>query len=63
MLILTRRATESIMIGNDIVVTVLGMNGNTVRLGVTAPRDLRVDREEVRERIEAEGLIVKGTQV
>jgi carbon storage regulator len=42
------------MIGNQIVVTVLGVKGGQVRIGVAAPKDMRVDREEVRERINAE---------
>jgi carbon storage regulator len=54
MLILTRRAGESINIGNDITVTVLGMRGNQVRLGVGAPKDVPVHREEVAERIKHE---------
>lgn len=54
MLILQRRVGEKVMIGNDITVTVLGINGGQVRLGVNAPRDVRVDREEVRERIARE---------
>jgi carbon storage regulator len=55
MLILTRRNGEAIMVGDDIQVTVLDVKGNQVRIGVTAPKDMRVDREEVRERIDAEG--------
>lgn len=51
MLILTRRIGETIMIGDHITVTVLGVNGNQVRLGIEAPKTVRVDREEVRERI------------
>ena len=55
MLILTRRVTESLMIGNDVTVTILGIKGNQVRVGVQAPRDLPVHREEVFARIRAEG--------
>lgn len=51
MLILTRRCGETIMIGNDITVTVLGVKGNQVRIGVNAPKDVSVHREEVAERI------------
>ncbi len=51
MLILTRRTGETIMIGNDITVTVLSVTGNQVRMGVTAPKDVAVHREEVAERI------------
>jgi carbon storage regulator len=47
MLILTRRAGETIRIGNDIEVTVVGINGNQVRIGVKAPKTTVVDREEV----------------
>lgn len=54
MLILTRRVGETIMIGDNITVTVLGVKGNQVRIGVNAPKEVRVDREEVRARIEAE---------
>lgn len=51
MLILARRSGETIMIGNDVTVTVLSVKGNQVRIGVNAPREMRVDREEIRERI------------
>lgn len=54
MLILTRRLTESIHIDNDTVVTVLGIDGNTVRLGISAPRQKEVHRTEVWERIQKE---------
>ena len=54
MLILTRRVGESLMIGDDVTVTVLGVKGNQVRLGVNAPRDIAVHREEIFERIRAE---------
>jgi carbon storage regulator len=54
MLILTRRVTESLMIGNDVTVTILGIKGNQVRVGVQAPRDLPVHREEVYARIQEE---------
>lgn len=55
MLILTRRAGETVIIGQDIAVTVLGVKGNQVRLGVRAPKDVAVHREEVSERIRQEG--------
>lgn len=51
MLILTRRIGEALMIGDDVSITVLGVKGNQVRLGVNAPRDVGVHREEVYQRI------------
>jgi carbon storage regulator len=54
MLILTRRAGETIMIGPDIEVTVMAVNGSQVRLGIKAPQNVQVDREEVALRKEAE---------
>lgn len=51
MLILTRKPGETIRIGEDIEVVVLGVKGNQVRIGVTAPRDTEVHREEIYERI------------
>ncbi len=55
MLILTRRVSESLMIGDEVTITVLGVKGNQVRLGVNAPKDVAVHREEIYERIRAEG--------
>jgi carbon storage regulator len=54
MLILTRRVGETVMIGNDVTVTVLGVKGNQVRVGVNAPKDVAVHREEIFERIKRE---------
>jgi len=54
MLILTRRVGETVMIGDDVTVTVLGVKGNQVRIGVNAPRDVAVHREEIFERIRRE---------
>ena len=54
MLILTRRVGETVMIGNDVTVTVLGVKGNQVRIGVNAPRDVAVHREEIYDRIKRE---------
>ncbi len=54
MLILTRRVGETVMIGEDVTVTVLGVKGNQVRVGVNAPRDVAVHREEIFERIKRE---------
>ncbi len=54
MLILTRRVGETVMIGNDVTVTVLGVKGNQVRVGINAPKNVAVHREEIFERIKRE---------
>ena len=54
MLILTRRVGETVMIGHDVTVTVLGVKGNQVRIGVNAPKSVAVHREEIYERIKRE---------
>ena len=54
MLILTRRVGESLMIGDEVNVTVLGIKGNQVRIGVNAPKDVAVHREEIYQRIQQE---------
>ena len=53
MLVLTRRAGESVMIGDDVVVTVLEARGDVIRLGIQAPKDVRVHREEVYRELQA----------
>ena len=55
MLILTRRVGETLVIGDDVNVTVLGVRGNQVRLGVDAPKEVAVHREEIYQRIQNEG--------
>ena len=54
MLILTRRVGETVMIGDEVTITVLGVKGNQVRVGINAPKDIAVHRKEVYERIKHE---------
>ena len=53
MLILTRQAGETVMIGSDVTITVLGVKGNQVRIGINAPKDVAVHREEIYKRIQS----------
>ena len=61
MLILTRRAGETLMIGDDISVTILGINGNQVRIGISAPKNVDVYREEIYVRIKNENSQISAT--
>ena len=54
MLILPRRAGESLMIGEDVSITVLGVKGNQVRIGIDAPKEVAVHREEIYDRIQGD---------
>lgn len=54
MLILTRRIGESLILGDDVVINVLGVKGNQIRIGIDAPKNVAVHREEIYDRIQAE---------
>lgn len=60
MLILTRRVGEKLVIGDNVTVTVLGVKGHQVRIGIDAPRDVMVNREEIYQRIVKEQKMLKG---
>jgi carbon storage regulator len=62
MLILTRRVGETLVIGDEVTVTVLGVRGNQVRLGVNAPRHVTVHREEIYQRIQSESEGAKNSE-
>ncbi|GGA71442.1 carbon storage regulator [Arenimonas soli] len=61
MLILTRRVGETLMIGDSVTVTVLGVKGNQVRIGITAPKDVAVHREEIFQRIQKDDVPATGS--
>jgi len=60
LLVLSRKISETLVIGNDVKVTVLGIHGNQVRLGVSAPKEIPVNREEIHNRIQQEKQATTG---
>jgi carbon storage regulator len=60
MLVLTRRIGEKIVIGDNVTVTILGAKGNQIRIGIAAPRDIQVNREEIFQRILKEQKALRG---
>lgn len=63
MLVLTRKIGEKVMIGNDVTVTILGLFGNHVRLGINAPKSVDIHREEIYVKIQSESSDASGAQV
>jgi carbon storage regulator len=62
MLILTRRVGETLKVGNDVDVTVLGVKGNQIRIGIKAPKNVAVHREEIFDRIQREAALAERAQ-
>ena len=60
MLILTRKVNESLLVGDDVKLTVLGIKGGQIRIGISAPRDVAVHRQEIYERIQQEKKEAQG---
>jgi len=63
MLILTRKVGETLMIGDEITITVLGVNGNQVSIGINAPKEVGVYREEIYARIKSEETLKSGSYI